>query len=207
MEAYGVPPSEEYGVISCQVSALAVYATLARRTHITVGQLDAATKAPTAMPVEKVTLIPIGIRPHHKILEVYAGGYNRVQDAAAFLSACLALPIVVDPIETNIESMLEKLAQMYMDGEIKALQLKSVRCSDYSSNSYMIGPYTPKFLDSEHGKDFVHEHSEALTGATVRFAGSKKKVTVKLSSQASFGYSCDEDDQGQIQKILRQLLH
>jgi hypothetical protein len=134
-------------------------------------------------------------------LEVYAGSAAAIEQVGAFLSNCLALPVVVETIEIEVADALDKLAQ-----HTKNLQLRSIRVSEYAHNSFMIGPYAPKFLDSEHGKEFMEQYADFITTASVRFAGSKGKVTASLSTKACFGFACHEDDVSVVKSILRKLV-
>jgi len=84
-------------------------------------------------------------------------------------------------------------------------QLRSVRVSDYAHSSFMSGPYAPKFLDSQHGRDFLEEYAEAVTAAGVRFACPGGRATVSLTPKACFGFSCSEEDQPFVQALLRKL--
>lgn len=200
LEKYGLPESEEYGVLSHQVSESAIFATIIRRTQQAVQKLDTDSKQLTASPVEKVTVYPFAIKPSTGRLEIYAGAASGIEQIGVFLAGCLALPTLVDPIEVDIPASLDKLA-----ANCKNFQLRSIRVTDYAHNSYMVGPYAPKFLDTEHGREFMDEHLEFITGASVRFAGPKGRVTASISPNACFTYSCNEDDQAVVQSILRKL--
>jgi hypothetical protein len=70
----------------------------------------------------------------------------------------------------------------------------------------MIGPYSPKFQDTEHGKDFLEEYAEAVTSASIRFQGPHGKVTVGVSPKAAFSFSCNEEDPPAVKNILRTLI-
>jgi hypothetical protein len=201
MEAFGLPESEEFGVLSHQAAETTIFATIVRRTQQTLPRLDTESKELTAAPVERVTVYPFAIKPSAARLELYAGSAAGIEQVGAFLSSCLALPTMVEGIELDLPGALEKLA-----ATTKSFQLRAIRVSEYAHNSYMVGPYAPKFLDSEHGKDFMEEHIETITSASVRFAGPKGKVMVSLSPKACFTYSCNEDDQAAVQAILRKLI-
>ena len=201
LEAFGLPESEEFGVLSHQASETTIFATIVRRTQQAVQKLDPQSKELTAAPVEKVTLYPFGIKPSTERLEVYAGTAAGIEQVGTFLSSCLALPTFVEGIELDIPDALDKLA-----ANVKNFQLRSIRVSDYAHNSYMVGPYAPKFLDSEHAKDFLAEHIESVMSASVRFALPKGKVGLTLSPKACFSYSCNEDDQAAVQAVIRKLV-
>ena len=50
----------------------------------------------------------------------------------------------------------------------------------------MSGAYAPKFLDSEHGKDFLRQHAECITSATVRFSGQAGRINATPTPKACF---------------------
>ena len=118
-----------------------------------------------------------------------------------FFSSCLALPTIVEPIELDIPSALTKLS-----AATERFQLRAIRISDYAHNSYMSGPYAPKFLDTEHGRDFLNEYADYVQSATVRFQAPSGRVNVNLTPKACFSFSCNEDDQTFAQLTLRKLI-
>jgi len=201
MKQFGLPPTEEYGVLNYQATDSTVFGTIIRKTQQTIQRLNAETNELTSDAVERVTVYPFGIKPDMEQLEVYAGSAAAIEQVGAFLASCLALPVVVEGIEIEVADALEKLAR-----HTKNLQLRSIRVSEYAHNSYMIGPYTPKFLDSEHGKEFLEQYADFITTASVRFAGPKGKVTASLSTKACFGFACHEDDLSVVKSILRKLV-
>jgi hypothetical protein len=201
LEQYGLPDSEEYGVLNFSVADSSVFATIIRKHSTSVPRLDADAREVTSQPVERVTVYPFGLKPSTGALEVYAGSATGIEQVGAFLSGCLALPVVVEAAELDVMAALQKLAK-----EQPKFVLRSVRVSDYAHNSCMTGPYAPKFLDSEHGKEFLEEYAEGLVAASVKFAGAHGRVTASLSPSACFTFSCHEDDQPQIRSILRKLV-
>jgi len=188
-------------VLSCSATDEAAWATIIRKTHQAVQKLDPETQEVTAAAVEKVTVYPFAVRPASEVLEVYAGSAAGIEQVGVFFASCLALPTVVEPIELDIPAALDKLAN-----GTQRFQLRSLRVSDYAHNAYMAGPYAPKFLDSEHGKDFLEEHADSVQSAAVRFQGPSGRVNVTLSPKTCFGFSCNEDDQTAVQSILRRLV-
>ena len=201
MEDFGLPDSEEFGVLNHSAAPGAVYCTIVRKTEQIVDKLDTKAREVTAAPVEKAVAYPFGINPAKGALEVYAGSAKGIEQVAAFLSSCLALPTVVDQIELDIPSAVDKLSKL-----TDRFQLRAIRVSEYAHNSYMSGPYAPKFLDTQHGQDFLDEYAEHVTSAKVRFSGPTGRINVNLSQAACFGYSCNEDDQSVAQGILRKLI-
>ncbi len=201
MEEFGLPESEEFGVLEHSATAETAFATIIRRTDQTVQRLDPETQGVTTVAVEKVTLYPFAVRPAGEVLEVYAGAASSIEQVGEFFSGCLALPIVVDPIELDIASAVDKLA-----AATQRFQLRSIRISDYAHNSYMSGPYAPKFLDTEHGKDFLGEYADYVLAATVRFQTPGGRANVNLTPKACFSFSCGEEDQTAVLSILRKLI-
>jgi len=197
---YGLPEEEDYGVLSCTVSQQAVFGTVVRRLRQAIQRLDAKAREITAAAVEKVQVYPFAVHPAAERLEVYAGAAAAIEQMGEFLGSCLALPTVVEPIEVDIPSALDRLA-----GMTRHFQLRSVRVSEYAHNSYMSGPYSPKFLDTEHGRDFLQEYAEFVTSANVRFAAAAGRVNVKLAPKACFSFSCHEEDRPETLSLLRKL--
>lgn len=201
IEAYGLPETEEFGVLTCSGTDTSIFATIVRKTHQAVQNVDPETRELTSSAVQRVTVYPFGCRPDTETLEIYAGSATGIEQLGVFFSSCLALPTVVEGVELDLPAALERLAK-----ETQRFVLKSIRVSDYAHNAYMAGPYAPKFLDSEHGKDFMSEYLDHITTASVRFQGPSGRVNVTLTPRACFSYSCNEDDQAAVQSILRKLL-
>ncbi|MCE5278382.1 MAG: hypothetical protein ABFD92_07425 [Planctomycetaceae bacterium] len=201
LDDYGLPENEPYGVLSTSSSETAVFATIARRTHQAVQKLQTETRELTSTEVEKVAVYPFAVKPKNHILEVYAGSAAAVKYIEEFMAGALGIAVATEPIELDIPAAINKLV-----ADTQRFVLKSLRVEDYAHNSYMAGPYSPKFLDSVHGMEFLEEYSQSVTSAGVRFAGPTGRVTVTLKAQAAFSYSCNEDDQSEIQSILRKLL-
>jgi hypothetical protein len=201
MTEYGLPEGDEFGVLSATSSSDNAYGTVIRRTKQAVQKLDDETGEVTTTAVEKVQLLPIGVRPSTDRLEIYAGSKSGIEQIGAFLGSCLALPVVVEPIEIDVLSAINWLSQ-----NTKRFQLKSVRINEYAHNSYMMGPYTPKFLDTAHGQEFLEEYGEFATAANVRFQGPTGRVSATLRPVACLNFSCNEDDQHEVQSILRKLV-
>ena len=176
LEEFGLPETEEFGVLNHSAGDKALRATIVRKTQQAVQRLDVKAKEVTAAPVEKAVAYPFAVSPGREVLEVYAGSATAVEQVGIFLSSCLALPTVVDPIELDIADAIDKLS-----GQTERLQLRAIRVSDYAHNSFMSGPYAPKFLDSEHGKDFMAEYVDYITSAKVRFAGPTGRISITLS--------------------------
>ncbi len=201
MEEFGLPKTEEFGVLNCSATDKVVLSTIVRKTQQAIQKLDTEARELTAAPVEKAVAYPLAIKPESEILEIYAGAAAGIEQVGYFLGGCLAFPVVVEQIKIDIPSAIDKLV-----ANTERCQLKSLRVSDYSHSSYMIGPYQPKFLDSQHGMDFLNEYVEGVTAANLRFAGPTGRVNIKISPAACFSFSCSEDDQPYVQSILRKLI-
>jgi hypothetical protein len=200
MAEFGRPETEEYGVVSHHATDDVAFGTVARKTQTTVQQLDDDSGEVTASAVEKVTLYPFAIRPSTETLEIYAGPPSGIEQVGLFLASGLALPTVVEPRPLEIPTAIEKLAEL-----TKRFQLRSARVGEYAHNSYMSGTYAPKFLDSDHGREFIEQYADFLKSAQVRFQGPSGRVNVTLSGACCYAYSCVEDDQVFAQSMLRKL--
>jgi len=198
--AYGLPENDEFGVLNHSATDEAVFATVVRKSHQTVQRLNNETGEVTAEAVEKVNVYPIGVRPKSEVLEIYAGPVGGIEQMGIFFGSCLALPTVTEAIALDIPGAVARLAK-----NTERFQLRSIRVSEYAHNSFMAGPYAPKFLDSQHGVDFLDEYVDFVTAASVRFQGPSGRVNVTLSTKACFGFSCNDDDQPAVQSILRKL--
>jgi len=200
MESFGLPETEEFGVLNCSSNERSVFATIIRKTQQALQRLDAKTHEVLSAAVEKVHVYPFGVRPDAEVLEVYAGPAGAIEQVGLFLASGLAMPVVVEPIELDIPSAIAKLARR------ERFQLRSLRVSEYAHNSFMSGPYAPKFLDSEHGREFLDEYADFAKAAGVRFQGPTGRVSVTLRPTAAFSFSCAEDDLPTVQAILRKLI-
>jgi hypothetical protein len=200
LEEFGLPDTEEFGVLNHTAGGDAVFATIVRKTQQTVQRLDVEAREVTSAPVERATAYPFAVQPAQERLEIYAGSATGIEQVSLFLSGCLALPTVVDPIELDLLSAVQRLST-----ETQKFQLRAARVSEYAHNSFMSGPYAPKFLDTQHGVDFMEKYADYITSASVRFAGQSGKINVTLSPKACFNYSCHEDDQTIAQTMLRKL--
>ena len=201
MTRFGLPEAEEFGVLNCSATEQAAFATIVRKTQQAMQKLDADTKEVTSAPIERVTIYSLAVLPQSERLEVYTGAASGIEQMGIFFSSCLAMPTVTEAVELDIPAAIAKLEKA-----TQKFQLRSVRVSDFAHNSYMSGIYAPKFLDSQHGLEFVEEYAEALASAAVRFAGPTGRVNVTLAPKACFRYSCNEDDVPTVQTILRKIV-
>jgi len=200
MAQYGLPEDDEFGVLNHSATGENLFGTVVRKTQQSVQQLDQEAREVLSAPIERVQVYAFAIRPAAETLELYSGSKAAFEQMGFFLGSCLALPVVVEPIEVDVAHALEKL-----QGLTEKFQLKSIRVGDFAHNSYMAGPYAPKFLDSEHGKDFLEANAEAVTAASVRFAGPMGRANARITPNACFGFSCHEDDRPVVMSILRKL--
>lgn len=202
LETFGLPEDEPFGVLTSSSSQAAAFATVIRRVTQTVQTLDPKGPDVTSAAVEKVHLLPMGLFPKRRMLELYDGSATSLDHAAEFLASSLALPTVVNPIPLEIPTAIAKLRET-----TQKFQLRGVRVSDYAHNSYMLGTYSPKFLDTEHGIEFLAEYAEFVKTATVRFHAPAGRVNLTLCPTAFFRFSLSEDDdQPAVQAILRKLV-
>jgi hypothetical protein len=201
LASFGLPEGGAFGVLNHSATDQSVVGTIIRRGQYAVPRLDDKTREITSVAVEKVAAYPFGIRPAAELLEVYAGSAKAIEHVAEFLSGPLALSTVVEAIDLDVPSAVEKLRKPAKD-----FRLKSLRVSEYAHDSYMSGPYAPKFTSTEHGLDFLKEYADFVTAASVRFDGPTGKVTVNLTPKACFGFSCADEDLPTVQGILRKLV-
>jgi len=201
LEEFALPAGEEFGVLNHAVAERAVYATIVRRTQQAVQAVDAEAREVTSRPVERVNVYPFAVRPGGEILEIYAGGAGGIEQVGLFFSSCLALPVVVEAVELDIPRAIDHLSRI-----TERFRLVSIRVSEYAHNAYMSGVYAPKFLDTQHGVDFLDEYAEHTAGARVRFAAPSGRVNVNLRPRACFSFSCAEEDQAVVQSILLRIV-
>ncbi len=201
MEEYGLAEKEEMGVLHASAAGGAAFSTLVRRTNLSIQRLDAKNRQVVSDQVEKVTLIPFGAFPEAEQLEVYAGSAGTIKEVEAFLGGALTLAVVVETIELDVIASVQKLMK-----SAQKFQLRAVRVSDYAASSYMMGPYAPKFMDTEHGLKFLDEYAEGIKTVQVRFSAPGGRATATLTPNACFSFSCAEDDQPFVQDVLRKLV-
>jgi hypothetical protein len=201
LEEFSLPEGEEFGILNHSATDRAVFGTVVRTVQQAVQRLDAEAREVTAAAVEKVQVYPFGIHPAAETLELYAGSFSGIEQMGTFLAGCLGLSTVVEGIELDIASAVDRLLEW-----TERFQLRSIRVAEYAHNSYMSGPYAPKFLDSESGREFLAEYAEFVTSASVRFSMQMGRANVKLNGKACFGFSCHEDDRPAVQALLRRLV-
>ena len=198
---YGLPEDEEFGVLDAKTNGPVAFITMVRKTQQAVQRLDSDTLQLVSHAVEKVSLLPFAIKPDTEVLEIYAGSGSAIEQVGTFLASCLALPSIVEAIDVDVPAAIDKL----MNNADRA-QLKSIRVGEYAHNSFMSGPYAPKFLDSEHGKEFLEQYAEFAQSARLRFKAPTGFATVSITPKASFSYSCNEEDQPVVQTLIRKLV-
>ncbi len=201
MHEYGLPEGDEFGVLTATASGGSAFGTILRRTKQAVQKLDPESNEVVSDAVEKVTLYPFGVRPETNRLEVYAGSKAAIEQVGVFFGSCLALPTVVETLELDVQAAIQWLSE-----NTQRFQLKSIRVNEYAHNSYMLGPYSPKFLDTAHGQEFMEQYGEFIATASARFQGPTGRVNVTLRPLAVMNFSCNEDDQHEVQSILRKLV-
>ncbi len=201
LESFGLPDNEPFGVLNYSATEKAVFATIIRKTQQTVQRLNPENpRELTSVAVEKVNVYPFCIRPESETLEIYNGSATGIEQVSNFLAGCLSLPTIVEAIELDLPAAIQKLTE-----RTKKFQLISIRISEYAHNSYMSGPYVPKFLDSVHGQDFLDEYIDYVKTAKVKFYSQTSRVTVNLTPQTCYSFSCNEDDLEEVRSILRKL--
>lgn len=202
IENYGTPEDEEFGVLACTASSEAVHARILRKSNQAIQKFDPESGEIATTAVEKATVFNIAVFPARGMLEVYDGSAGGIDQIANFFASSLALPTIVTQIPCDIPAAIEKLK-----ANVARFQLRSVRISEYAHNSYMLGPYSPKFFESEQGSEFLKEYIDYVTQANISFQGPHGRVTVTLTPKACFSYSiANEDDKPIVQAVLRKLI-
>ena len=155
------------------------------------------------MDIEQVNVaIPFDLRlcTKNDQLKTYGPGVWSIEHSGVFLSGAMAFPTLISEIELKVEKSLEILCQ-----KVDRLTIVGAEVSDYSHDRYMLGKYAPKFLDTDHGLDFVGEYVDSLKAITVQWPGASGKVRMKLTSAASFSFTAHEDDFQQVEAICTHL--
>jgi len=204
------PTDGDYVVLDVSGGKRAVQMSLAYCTSKKIavvrpsaGGKSKAKSAELGMDVEWVNIaIPFDvlIRPSDGRLKTYGPGAKSIERATEFLAGAMAFPALVSPIEIDVSAALDAL-----NGQVERLQLRGVEVADYSHDSYMIGKYAPKFLDSRHGMDFMTEYVEGVNSISIRFAGPSGQVNLKLTGKAGFSYTAHEDDRQYVDGVLTKL--
>ena len=156
----------------------------------------------TATPAARAVASTVLINTKAERIETYGPGSQSLDHAAdGFLINELGLPVLWERMKVDLSAAIDKLA-----AEVERLRIVNTGVGDYSHNSYMIGPYTPKFLDSQHGIDFLQEYIEGVKTVRVKFAGPAGPVGLSVKPVSSFSGSIrDEDDLAYVQSICRKL--
>lgn len=201
MDEFGLPKTEEFGVLKHSVDGDVLFATIVRKAHQAITQVDEEKKEMVSTAVKNATVFTFAVKPSIELLEVYTGSKAAIEQVGMFFSGYLDMPTVTEEIPIDIMTACDKLRE-----NTKRFQIVSARISDYAHNSYMIGPYTPKFLDSQHGVDFLTNYIEAVTAVNVRFVGSAGRINLKITPNACFSFSCNDEDESYVKSILRKLV-
>lgn len=203
LAAYGIRPEEEFGIQPDSVAGgeQVVSAVLLNRTARDLVSEDPATGRGSLKRVESLAIYKFRLWPGREQLEVCSGGAKSLELLGLFLSGSLALPTVTECHELDLIELVDLLG-----GSMQRFSIKTARVTDYAHNSYMIGPYAPKFSSLEHGMGFIREHEAALASVTVRFVIQSSRVTLTLTPKACFGFSCHEDVVSQVIVLLRGLV-
>jgi hypothetical protein len=196
-----VAPGERFAVEDLASSSRAVRCRLLRFTDLTVDCWDEKNARVEPMAVRKATSFPLLFRPEAEMVEVQAGSIRSLEQVELLLTECVGLAVTVEKIAFDVIDLLSRLRPL-----TSKFQLVGGAVELFSANSYTLGPYRPKFEDTENGLEFLEKYAEAVKSARVRFAGKNAKVTVTLAPASSFGFSCCEDDQDATLALLRQVV-
>ena len=202
-------PGREFTVLNCHAypqSGL-VQISLARQVGCQIQSIAALDKKkPDAFElvtrdVLRVTPLDMAINTKLGLLETYGGGTGSIENASMFLAGALALAVLAEAQKIDVIKAID-----WLTANVERLQVRRSDISDYSHNSYMIGPYAPKFLDSQHGLDFTQEYIAGVKKVAVRFSGPAGHIGLNLTAAASFtGTVKDEDDLPHAQSICRKI--
>jgi hypothetical protein len=192
---------DRFRLISCEESIGSVTATVVYRTREEVCQLGSDGHSLKTGVVDRVFPYPLQITPGKERMEVYAGSANGIRRIQEFLTARLQAPVLAEAAELDVARAVAKLS-----GRLERFMLQSVRLEGYSPKSYMSGVFCPRFADSEHGIEFLSEHSDAAVLAHIRFAGANGLVSATISRKACFVYSCDHDDREFVRSVFQRLI-
>lgn len=197
MRQYGAPEREEYRVVDVRNDCSTVWATIARMhtRNVTILSDDSGEFEETSIQLAK--RLDLRASTITDTLVTSCGGRSSLDEAAVFLGSCLALPTVVEPwildVQAVVETMLDTLPRC---------QLRTVNVGEYCHNSYMAGPYRPRFLDSSHGREFVEAYGEAVKEARLRWAGEAGWVSATIRPNGSITYTCGEEEANAVDRRL-----
>jgi hypothetical protein len=200
LKQFGMPAKGEFGVISYAGTADSVTAEIIHRSRELVGRLDPTGQKVIPTPVERIIAYPFQVSPAKERLEIHAGAANGIEKIGTFMASHLSLTVTTELVELDVVRAVGKLSS-----RVERFRLHSVRLEGYAYNSYMVGTYSPRFLDSEHGLEFLAEHDEGVLSACVRFVGPNGRVSLIITRNACFTYSCEEADQDFAKTVLRRL--
>lgn len=209
MNEFGLAPDEPYGVKFVTASAAsgagkgAVAGVLICREAKTISIEDRETGEIQSDIVQTAAEFPFNISTARETVEFHAGGHTIFERFAVFLTGCLQWRAQVDIIEVDLLAAVENLIKC---AEAPKLIIRSARVSDFAANSYCNGVYTPKFISTDHGLEFMAEHPDDLQAVTVRWAGRSGRVGVTLGPKGCNVYSCDDDDRQAAQAVLKKLI-
>lgn len=201
MTVFGLPEGTGYGVLSADAAGDTLHARIVAFDAKSVETLDRETGEVGNTIIETVAPIAFAAYRQAERLEVYSGSMPAIFHVAEFFGSELALAVVVDPVELDLLSAVDRLLR-----EQPKCQLRSATTSDYAASSYMIGGYGPKFMDTDHGRIFLEEYLAGLKSVQLRFAGPNGRVTVTLRPNGCLNYTCNDDDQSHVRSILRKLI-
>jgi hypothetical protein len=208
MEAFGLAPTEDVGVWGGQGrSPKRLTATLAIRSRRKYSRPKPAADGPSSdlacdletVEVEHTELVEFALWPADERLEVYGtiSQFERVAEFIQFgLQAGTQSSVLVGDLNTMVDRALEMLDRA---------ALLSARVTELARTSYMIGPYAPKFLDTDHGREFLAEYAESASTAVIRFAGPSKRACLTLSGAGAVSFTCDADDVDEVTEQVRAL--
>lgn len=199
MQEYGAPEQDEYRILYATQVEADVYARVARMQRRSVTILNDDNEF-EEIPLELARQIELHLVAGD-LLFTTTGGHASLAEAGILLGSCLGLATVVEPWTIDLQTVAE-----HMLTDLARCQLCTVNVGEYSHNSYMTGPYRPRFLDSHHGREFLEEYGDAAKDVRIRWRGDCGRASATIRPNGCVTYSCHEDDQSNIERRLLGLL-
>jgi hypothetical protein len=200
MQEYGAPEQEEYRILyATQVEAV-LSARVARMIRRAVTILNEDTHKFEETSLLLARQIDLRLTAAGQLVTT-TGGLVSLADAEILLGSCLGLPTIVERWTLDLQTVVEHMLR-----DTARCQLRTVNVGEYSHNSYMTGPYRPRFLDSIHGREFLEEYGEAAKDVRLRWQSGMGRASATIRPNGCVTYSCQADDQPHVERMLLDVL-
>jgi hypothetical protein len=220
-EVWGRPENESFGIIELErYKDLKVTATLCATKDRTVKRIDKKTGEMVETLVSTTTLIPFSItypQDGSKVgrIETYAGSHGSIGTVWSFLKRAvegqtetsttkIEKPIIIKDITTDLIGFLRKLQDRY--SRSGGAHLVGCKVSGYEHAEKVVGVYTPRFINSGEGEEFVQKHIDNIKSINVRWQGTEKKIVLTIHPNSSFALSAPEDEEDVLQYDISELI-